>query len=89
MLCTSSGNALFEEPSEVLQLLYLTLQPSASPVHTGADVLREHGMARYTTAVRQIDLAAPTWKHASAFFADAQSMTDLGLIKLIQVDSVL
>lgn len=87
VLCTSSGVALSEKPSEVLQLLVLSMQPSASPLHSSADVLREHAMARYAIAVQDVDLDAPTWTQASAFFADTRSFYELGLVRLLQVSN--
>jgi len=84
-MSTSSGVAYFEEPSELLQLLVLTVEASTSPIHNGADVLREHSMARYDAAAQRIDPAAPTWRGASAIFSDARSMSELGILKLLQV----
>ncbi|DBB04809.1 TPA: hypothetical protein ACH3X3_010100 [Trebouxia sp. C0006] len=83
-MSTSSGVAYFEEPSELLQLLVLTVEASTSPIHKGADVLREHSMARHDAAAQRIDPAAPTWRGASAIFSDARSMSELGILKLLQ-----
>ncbi len=85
VMCTSSKSVRFEEPEAVLQLLVLTMQASAAPFHTGADVLREHSMKRYMAAVQHIDLASPAWKQASAFFPDARNVIEFGYVKLLQV----
>ena len=85
MICTNSGVGKFEDPVEILQLLFLTMIPNNSPVRSEADALREHRIARYIAAVAKIDLNAPKWTRLSAFLADANSPFEFAVIRAHQV----
>lgn len=85
VICTNSGVGKFEDPVEILQLLFLTMIRNNSPVSSEADALREHHIARYIAAVAKVDLTAPKWTRLSAFLADAKSPFEFAVMTALQV----
>ncbi|KAK9824245.1 hypothetical protein WJX72_008897 [[Myrmecia] bisecta] len=86
LLHTSSGSIVCEEPSEVLQMLTLTLQSLSKGIDTRAwYVVAEHLIPRYDAAVAAFTVPPGTgevkFQAYSAFLQDAGSMFELGVLR--------
>lgn len=83
---------LVEKPEEALQMLFMTLNSnSPSALSTGRDILREHNLARYISAVKRIDMAAPLEKGSISFplaISEARNMPEFLQMKWNEVQSI-